>query len=302
VPVSSLAFRIARDIADSICSGDIAPGSHLSAQRLADRFGVSRSPIREAMQILSGRGLVELRANRGFFASAAPDGGQSRPSLDEDIEAPDAYQQFAEDWLLDRIPEEATEQFLRERYRLTKTQVADMLLRGLREGWVERKQGYGWRFLPVAKTPEAFEQIYRFRMVIEPAAILEPTFRVDRVVLAELKRTQEMMIESGIQKLSAERLLQTGALFHEELIKFSGNPFFHQALTRVNRMRRLLEYRATLNRERLIVQCGEHLEILALLERVEILEASYFMRRHLAGALERKSPVRQTLLPAKAAE
>src|SRR3546814_15120665 len=63
-------------------------------------------------------------------------------------------------------------------YGLTRAQVSYILVRATREGWAERKQGYGWRFLPVAKTPEAFEQIYRFRMIIEPTAFLEPGFRL----------------------------------------------------------------------------------------------------------------------------
>ena len=71
----------------------------------------------------------------------------------------------------------------------------------------------------------------------------------------------------------------------------SHNPFFISALERVNRMRRLMEYRSRVDRERLMVQCSEHLELIELLERGEIAEASYFMRRHLSGALKRKSPV-----------
>lgn len=65
-----------------------------------------------------------------------------------------------------------------------------MLMPAAREGWAERKQGYGWRFLPVAKTPEALEQIYRLRMLIEPAAMLEPGFRLDRKILEQQRRLQ----------------------------------------------------------------------------------------------------------------
>jgi DNA-binding GntR family transcriptional regulator len=57
-------------------------------------------------------------------------------------------------------------------------------------------------------------------------------------------------------------------------------------------MRRLLEYRATIDRARLVVQCNDHLRILDALDRNELIEASYLMRQHLGGALERKSPVR----------
>lgn len=293
MPASPLALRIAEEIKQSVRSGRIPVGAHLSTQKLADQFGVSRSPVREALEVLASQQILELRTNRGFFASSVP---PSMPTsgIDGSAQLPESssdYQQLVDDWLKDKFPAEVTEQFLRDRYDVTKTQLTDMLMRAVREGWVERKQGYGWRFLPVAKTPEAFDQIYRFRMLIEPAAMLEPTFRIDRHVLAEQRAIQEAMLTADIDNQSAERLLNIGSLFHEELMKMSGNIFFHQALVRVNRMRRLLEYRAQLDRNRLKVQCTEHLEILALLERGEVFEASYLMRRHLGGALARKSPV-----------
>jgi DNA-binding GntR family transcriptional regulator len=289
---SALANRIAGEITGLMQVGQIAPGDHLNTQKLADQFGVSRSPVREALQILGAQGLVELRSNRGFFARAVQARKAAPRGLPEIHEISPEYQRLADDWLRDRIPAEVTEQFLRDRYGLTKGQVTDILVRAAREGWAERKQGYGWRFLPVAKTPEAFEQIYRFRMLIEPAAMLEPSFRIDKKVLADQRRLQEGMLESDIERLPAEWLLNAGAVFHEELIKFSGNSFFHQALVRVNRMRRLLEYRAQLDRRRLLRQCTEHLQIVDLLERGEVMEASYFMRRHLGGALAAKSPMR----------
>jgi len=292
MPASPLALRIADEIKELIRSGRIPVGGHLSTQRLADQFGVSRSPVREAMQVLADERVLEQHANRGFFARALAE--TRRKAADDVTELPGGpreYERLADDWLADRIPAEVTEQFLRQRYALTKAQLNEVLVRAAREGWAERKPGYGWRFLPVAKTPEAFEQIYRFRMLIEPAAMLEPTFRIDRDVLAEQRRIQESMLSSDIAKLPAERLLHNGSLFHEELIKLSGNPFFHRALVQVNRMRRLLEYRSRVDRQRLQVQCSEHLEILSLLERGNIFDASYLMRQHLGGALARKSPV-----------
>lgn len=290
---SALALRIADEIGASVMSGDLGGGTHLSAQKLADRFGVSRSPVREAMEVLEERGLVERIANRGYFirnadslkVEALPE-GRSNP-----FDEPNDYQRVASDWLSDQIPGEVPEQFLRERYGLTRTQLTDILLRAVREGWAERKQGYGWRFLPVAKTGEAFEQIYRFRMLIEPAAMLEPTFRIDRDVIARQRDIQQRMLDRDIEILPGEKLLQNGAVFHEDLIRMSGNPFFHHALVRVNRMRRLMEYRAGLDRRRLYIQCAQHIEILDLLQKGEVMDASFLLRRHLGGALATKSPV-----------
>jgi len=287
-----LALQIAKTISDAIASGEIGDGEHLSAPKLAMRFGVSRSPIREALDVLSELGFAEQRANRGYFARfVAPEGADSAARISLPFEPSSAYQKIAEDWLTDRIPSDVTEQMLRDRYQLTKSQLSDILMRAAREGWAQPKPGYGWQFLPVAKTPEAFEQAYRFRMVIEPAAMLEPTYQINRAVLEEQKRLQTRMLEHDIERLPGERLMQLGTLFHEELIQFSGNPFFHQALVRVNQMRRLMEYRSRIDRRRLYTQCREHLELIAIIESGDIVAASYRMRQHLAGALRAKTPV-----------
>jgi DNA-binding GntR family transcriptional regulator len=52
-------------IADEIVSGVLAPGTPLDEQELAARFGVSRTPVREAIRQLSASGLVSVRPHRG---------------------------------------------------------------------------------------------------------------------------------------------------------------------------------------------------------------------------------------------
>lgn len=300
VKTSNLAEQIAQKISQQIASGQLSGGDHLRAQALADIFNVSRSPIREALKILSDAGAVEQKTNRGFYVTEAkPNGGGDIPyALTIERESP--YQRVADDWRENDLPEEVTEQYFRDRYRLTKAQVHDILVRAAREGWAERKPGYGWRLLNVAKSTEAFQQIYQFRMVIEPAAMLSPDYEVDPEKLEELRTAQKRMLDHDIQRLPVEQLLATGAQFHEELIKFANNPYFHMALVRVNQMRRLLEYRAAYKPERFIEQSKQHLIILDLLSRGEILEASFAMKKHLSGALSSKSELIRALDPSAA--
>ncbi|AOO83372.1 GntR family transcriptional regulator [Bosea vaviloviae] len=52
-------------IADEIVSGALEPGTPLDEQELAARFGVSRTPVREAIRQLSSSGLVSVRPHRG---------------------------------------------------------------------------------------------------------------------------------------------------------------------------------------------------------------------------------------------
>ncbi len=287
-----LARKMAYEILVMFQSGEIQPGDHLGTQLLANRFGVSRSPVRDALHLLSDKGVLEQRRNRGYFAADKEPRRIAKlvQTSSRSLKNQDVYRRMAEDWLIDAIDEEVTELQLQSRYDLTKAELKDILLRATREGWAERKKGYGWRFLPVAKTPEAFEQIYRFRMTIEPAAILEPTFTANQEKLTRLRDAQQRLLDTDIETLPVERLLDVGSDFHESLIQLSGNPFYHMALVQANRTRRLLEYRAKLDYERLYSQCQQHIEIIDLLASGELIEASYRLKRHLSGALARKTP------------
>lgn len=59
-----LADVIAFALTDDIVSHRLAPGAALDEDRLAKRFGASRTPVREALRELAAGGLVELRPHR----------------------------------------------------------------------------------------------------------------------------------------------------------------------------------------------------------------------------------------------
>ncbi|MGE4480209.1 GntR family transcriptional regulator [Acidocella sp.] len=61
----TLASRIRTSLADAITSGRIAPGSEIDEQELAQRFGASRTPVREALRELASTGLVIIEPRRG---------------------------------------------------------------------------------------------------------------------------------------------------------------------------------------------------------------------------------------------
>lgn len=57
-----------------IFSKKLAPGEWIGEQVLAKEFGVSRTPMREALPVLHGEGLVTLVPRRGRFVAQLTDG------------------------------------------------------------------------------------------------------------------------------------------------------------------------------------------------------------------------------------
>jgi DNA-binding GntR family transcriptional regulator len=63
---ASVRGQILDALRTALVTGELAPGEVYSAPALGDRFGVSATPVREAMQQLALEGAVEVVPNRGF--------------------------------------------------------------------------------------------------------------------------------------------------------------------------------------------------------------------------------------------
>jgi DNA-binding GntR family transcriptional regulator len=61
--------RIADSLRHAILSGDYPPGSRIRQEDLAEEFGASRIPVREALRTLESEGLVTLVANTGAWVA-----------------------------------------------------------------------------------------------------------------------------------------------------------------------------------------------------------------------------------------
>lgn len=296
----SVGTSIPAQIVELIHADGLAVGSRLPAQRIADRLRVSRSPVNDALALLQGKGLLGREPNRGYFVARAVD----RPAqvVDElKLARPDAatraYHRIAEDRLQGQLPDEFPESLLRKRYRLAPAALETVLARIAGEGWAEKKAGYGWRFLPMLTTPDSLLQSYRMRLALEPAALLEPGYRLDPAVLARCRAAELHLLAGGIETDTPEQMHDRGVRFHESLVEASGNAFFIDAIKRVNRVRRLLSYRSMRDRKRYREHAGQHLRVLDLLERERNEEASQALREHLASTLRNVERIRGLLKP-----
>ena len=267
-------------------------GTPLPERAVAERFQVSRTPVREALAALAQRGVIAVRPEGGYAVRDLPlaSPALALPPTDEDEPA---YLRIAEDRLAGELPERTTENELMRRYGLTRTRLGAVLRRIAHEGWIERLPGNGWRFLPVLSTAGAYDQGYRLRIVLEPAALLEPGWALDEAALRACRAEQQALVDGAAEWASPAQLYDANARLHEVIAGFSGNAFMLDALRRVNRLRRLMEYRKVVDRAALARRCKEHLTLIDLLLAGQREAAADFMRLHLRDAAREKSTAGQ---------
>lgn len=264
----------------------LQPGDRLNENRLAQQLGVSRTPVRAALAHLAADGFVERKPNLGIALVALP------PAPEEEAPTDDAdgdiLIRIARDRGRNKLPVDISETEAMRFYGLSRQAVRSALARLADLGVVERKAGYGWRFLDTLQDQAARAESYRFRIIIEVAAILEPGFALPEGWADDMRRRHEAALASALsgrwEGSWSVAFFEMNADFHEGVGRASGNRYLANAIQRQNRLRRLSNYDWTHGAARVLVNCREHLEILERLEARDQEIAAALMRRHLQQA------------------
>lgn len=289
---SSLTPQISGNIIEFVKANGMREGQHLPLQMLADTFRVSRAPIMSALRSLEGRGIVRAEPNRGYFLAVDGENldisGAESPKNGDGDEA--IYFRIAEDRFSGRLGERVSESELMRLYDLPRSRLLKILHRISDEGWIERLPGNGWSFRQTLTSRQSYEDGYAFRAVIEQQAMLLPSFEPDQEGFRRARQIQTELGQGGYQTWSRAEIFKANNEFHEMLVACSRNEFFLDAIRRINRLRRLIEYHITIDRSRLPRQTTEHLHILDLVEDGRRNEAAAFLYTHIMGASRIKTP------------
>ncbi len=78
IPRRSLQSEVVSRLREEIVEGIWEPGMRLQERVLCERYGVSRSPLREACRVIAAEGLLELQPNRGAVVT--------RPTMTDAVE------------------------------------------------------------------------------------------------------------------------------------------------------------------------------------------------------------------------
>lgn len=66
---TALYLEVARRLRERILARELAPGAWIDEQALTEAYGISRTPLREALKVLAAEGLVTLKPRRGCYVT-----------------------------------------------------------------------------------------------------------------------------------------------------------------------------------------------------------------------------------------
>ncbi|MGN6380181.1 MAG: GntR family transcriptional regulator [Gaiellales bacterium] len=215
---TTMADEIAAEIEEQILLGAIPPGTLLRQEQLAIRFGVSRTPIREALRRLDALGLVVLRPNRGVQVR-----GPSRDELWDSVIVRAALESTAAGLAATRITDAGLRHLSRaeRRYRSITEQLRDRSLgvaerRVLAADWVRGNDTFHEAILSASGAPllermaRSVRRVYRTLPVLAFSPEVE---EIHRLNLRQHRALVEMMragSEGGARALMHEHILTTG--------------------------------------------------------------------------------------------
>jgi DNA-binding GntR family transcriptional regulator len=278
--------RIAEILAAEIADGVHPPGRHLVETQLAERFGVSRAPVRLALARLTRDGWLAHAPARGHTVrSDLPSAPAQRAgaSAGGEIGARHAWEAISaqvEDAITARISFgswQVPETALARRFGVSRTVARDVLARLQGKGLVQMDGG---RWVAPGLSPRRVDELYRLRALLEPEALREAA-----------AAAPAGLVEAAIGRLEAadggpadgDTLDALEEELHVALLSHCGNATLLEALRQPQSLliaHRFL-YRATAELYATEPFIAEHLDILRALRAGDVDGAAARLRDHL---------------------
>lgn len=272
---------LAQRILDVARQRGFGPGVHLPEQQIASLCNVSRTPVRAALRLLTEQGVVRWEAETGYrlavdlAAQAAI--ARELPVTEED----ELTEAILRDRSARRLDQTVTVGGLMRRYNTERKTVLKALQRLTEENLLDRAPGQSWLFRRAPDDPEAQGESYEFRLLLEPAAIVAPGFRLDGARAAVLRHGMEALAGLPDAAFDTREFQRLDIEFHGMIADGAANRFVTDALSDHLRLRRLPGTYTGVNVFRLKQSLREHLTILDHLESRQYEVAADLLRVHL---------------------
>jgi DNA-binding GntR family transcriptional regulator len=255
-------------------------GCRMSEQQLASQCNVSRTPIRKALQMLAQQGAVAPDPDGGYRLAVDPTESQhSTPPLPSSEEE-ELFRAIVRDLAARRIPVSQTVIGLQRRYGASRLTVQNALQKLMEERVVERAAGQQWLLKPLIVGAEALGYSDEFRLLMEPAALLTPGFKIDSAALAALRQGLELLARMDESRFDLPLFERMGVEFHRLIARGCGNPFIEDALLN-HQLRRSHVTPPATSVFRMREAANEQLNILTQIELEQMALAADLLRAHL---------------------
>ena len=282
---SRLRVELAARILRLLKEQGAGPGHHLVEQELCQAFGVSRTPIRGALNLLAEQGSVEARPNRGFVlvepVTVAP---VTEPLNPQDEADQQLLVAIAEARNTGRLPADVTQQEVCRVLDARPPTVVRVLRKLSELGLVERKAGNGWTFIPLLGSLRAQAESYKFRRAVEPAVVLQDTFELDHEWAKQTRARHMAFRRRPWRDFRAIEFYDMNSDFHEQLARCSGNRYLLDAVRRQIQLRSFLNYHWHYGPARVLASIDEHMAILDAVEAGDNQLAANTMIEHLTAS------------------
>jgi DNA-binding GntR family transcriptional regulator len=274
---------LAERILEWLRQQELKPGDHVPERLATEAFHVSRTPVRAALALLTERGLLERRDQRGYFVAQGLENADHAAA----VETPESvlHDAILRDRFSKRLDAEVTAAHLARRYQASRALVLRVLGRLQKDGVMERALGQRWVFLPALDSLRSQDDSHRFRLILEPAAFLQPGFALDARRTRDLKAALSVLAQQDARHFDLKRAIDTDISFHETIADACHNRFLADAIRQQSRLRRFATTSMQVPPARLIESCREHLAILEAAEAGDVTRAAELMRDHLAASL-----------------
>ncbi len=145
--------RIETELMDEISVGGLPPGTRLDEAKLAERFGVSRTPIREALSRLTAQGILVPGEKRGVFVAE-----YSREELSQIFEAMHEIESTCA-----KIASQRLSFFARSEIELAQTECMVAANAGNRMGYLRANEAFHMAIYKATGNPYMAEIASEFR-------------------------------------------------------------------------------------------------------------------------------------------
>jgi DNA-binding GntR family transcriptional regulator len=231
--------RACEALAADIQRGTMAAGLRLTETGVAERFGISRAPARQALAELEQLGLVRKAETRGYDVVAGAGAAQETalPQFEDadprlhtlssweviyaDIEIEIVSRTSLASWRIN-------EALLARHYGVSRTVARDVVARLQQRGIVRKDDKSRW--IAPALTSKHIEELYELRWTLEPLALEKAFANLPDGFLDRLQRNVEAAIDS-ISTIGGETLDSLEQELHVELLGYCGNDSLMRAIS-----------------------------------------------------------------------